>query len=934
MTPVEAPQPEAMGPSGPMTPVSTQPSGPMTPVSAPTAGPRGAGGLANQPASLYTGAKGFYNLNPSLNVMQDFGTDWSAGKGGVLPGFRTVATKLAAQYRLGIYDFNAGHGDPNHLGSADPHLSGRAMDVDTVNGETVGGELTPGIAKFVISTLSQPGTRVGLGGDLYKYFAKMPTYQGRVFQDEPTHVHVELTPEMAAYYGKGKPATPTAMTPVSKADIGAAAKAVASTGPSGKMTPVTASVLNPYLGPPSLAGVGSAVAGAWNALDRTGKDVEEFNERIMHYPLEGMDAILGAGQRFVAGATTTQMKQMQAAAAQHANPAQAVFGAMIGGHMQGLYDAFHPSDMPRQAQVIQDTLSMLHLPMNDTGWKRAGEVFLAQTLTDPLSVLPWMKTMAEAAKVPGAMRAVQAGMGEGKDMSFLRGLVGQQATESIAKASAQAKVWMKQTQDFFSSRPELSENLDNSGKAYRLGIENRVGKYINASETADTQMLEGAENQINTFTGNIPKQIAQRILQPGYVYGDTHMRAMAQAMGYEPTAAEMAAEPAKLLSYNVQARYRGLLNSLQAEGADVMGILKDHLADGRQMLGKTLVNTETQRVLERYGGWIGDGPIDASKLSQSGAVIGAKSPLRVLGTLGKESVMANPFPHGIKNVGILQYLRGGLPAFGKGLMYATRGITDEAAQRLSVMGEDAPEYLRDLKGPWKRVPLVRGVVGIGQKILNRLEGGYRSALLDHLDKEVGPSLTEADELLKGQMIRDALGDYKNVSAFVSMLQAMGGPFVAFRVGIVPKAVSQAIVRNPQRVEGLTRAQKDIEDNTGMEIGGPISDFAKMTAGPYSALGFFDSPSTTGPVGSAVQFGISGKMGTPTPPKELMAQTAFQYAGPFSALGSLWGIPYPAPGKQMGQFDLRSALLSLMSFYETEGWNPKAERRTEHFIETH
>ena len=940
MTPVDSTTDESAsgtGPSGPMTPVSAGPSGPMTPVAqqaTPKFNPREGG---------YQGPKGFYDENThGVNTEADLNTNWQAGKGGVRSGFRNLANSLASQYHLGIFDFNAGHGDPNHLGSADPHLSGRAMDVDTINGETVGGALTPGIARFIVSTLSKPGTRVGLGGDLYKYFAKMPQYQGRVFSDAPTHVHVEVTPEMESYYESHGTAPQTAMTPIKPKDFWSAAKAIASPKPQ-PMTPAEAIIANPYLGPRvQEAGVGTAIAGAWNALDRIGKDAEEFNGRVMHYPLEGMDAILGAAQRFNAGMSTTAIKDQQAAAAQHANPAQAAFGSLIHSHMQGLYDAFHPNDMPRQAQVVQDTLSMLHLPTNDTNpWRRAGEVFLAQTVTDPLSMFPWMKGIAETAKVPGAMRAIEAGIGPGKDVGFLRGLAGQTATDAVARGSNWAKSLWDWQRKVFAANPHWDGLLDGKGRGMVTGLLNRIGQDLEPVAKADEQLLKDGANVLeNAHSFDFAKPVVQRILQEGYVYGDNHMRTMAQAMGYEPTAAEMAKPAQSLVSYDVQQQYRNLVAAARSEGSNVVDLLTKHLDDSRKAVGNAMFNSEAQHVLEKYGGWIGDGPIDVAKLNNKG-VTGAitsflnQSPLKVLGQLGKESVMANPLPHILKNMGILQYLRGGLPAVGKALAYTVRGIPEETAQRLAAMGEKAPDYLHDMTGPWEKMPIIGKAtttwVSWMQQFMGRMEGSYRAALLDHLDKEVGPSLHMGDELQKGQMIRDALGDYKNVSAFVTGLQAMGGPFVAFRAGIVPKAVYQAVLRDPQRVEGLVRLQKQIEDNIGVELGGPISDFARMMP-MANPVGFLTSPSTMGIVGSGIQYLLSIRQGYPESPKELMGQAAQQYSGPISMVYSALGVPFAAPGKQMGQFDLQSALLGLMGWYSSQGWSPRAERAFDAHVE--
>jgi hypothetical protein len=135
------------------------------------------------------GTPSIYSVNPNVNVMGDYNTNWDGfGKGGIRPQFRTIVdglTKLGNH--LGIYDFDKGH----HYAPNDPHLDGRAMDVDTLNGETVGEEATPNVRKFVSQALAEdPKVRVGVPAGV---FSQLQDKTGRVFQDSPGHIHVELS---------------------------------------------------------------------------------------------------------------------------------------------------------------------------------------------------------------------------------------------------------------------------------------------------------------------------------------------------------------------------------------------------------------------------------------------------------------------------------------------------------------------------------------------------------------------------------------------------------------------------------------------------------------------------------------------------------------------------------------------------------------------
>jgi len=140
------------------------------------------------------------SVNPGLNAVTDYLTPFKGfGLGGVRPAFKAIVDGLAnLGNRMGVYDFNKGH----HYAPNDPHLDGRAMDVDTINGEPVGTWASPNVKTFVQQALDRdPRVRVGVPATIYKVIG---SHGGRVFQDEPAHIHVELDPSSTA------PGTPPA----------------------------------------------------------------------------------------------------------------------------------------------------------------------------------------------------------------------------------------------------------------------------------------------------------------------------------------------------------------------------------------------------------------------------------------------------------------------------------------------------------------------------------------------------------------------------------------------------------------------------------------------------------------------------------------------------------------------------------------------------
>jgi hypothetical protein len=137
------------------------------------------------------GQSGLFSVNPGVNVIGDYLTKWTkfAG-GGIRDEFRTVVDGLSKTFHLGIYDFDKGH----HYAPNDPHLDGRAMDVDTIDGDQVGTKLTPSIRSYITAALATPNVRVGVPKEIY---AALPANQkARAFVDAPAHIHTELAKVM------------------------------------------------------------------------------------------------------------------------------------------------------------------------------------------------------------------------------------------------------------------------------------------------------------------------------------------------------------------------------------------------------------------------------------------------------------------------------------------------------------------------------------------------------------------------------------------------------------------------------------------------------------------------------------------------------------------------------------------------------------------
>lgn len=137
------------------------------------------------------GQSGLFSVNAGVDVIKDYLTNWTTyAGGGIRKEFRAVVDNLASTFHLGIYDFDKGH----HPAPNDPHLDGRAMDVDTIDGEQVGDKLTPTIRSYMTAALKNPNVQLGVPKTIYDQLPS--SMKARVFVDKPAHIHTQLSQVM------------------------------------------------------------------------------------------------------------------------------------------------------------------------------------------------------------------------------------------------------------------------------------------------------------------------------------------------------------------------------------------------------------------------------------------------------------------------------------------------------------------------------------------------------------------------------------------------------------------------------------------------------------------------------------------------------------------------------------------------------------------
>ena len=234
---------------------------------------------------------------------------------------------------------------------------------------------------------------------------------------------------------------------------------------------------------------------------------------------------------------------------------------------------------------------------------------------------------------------------------------------------------------------------------------------------------------------------------------------------------------------------------------------------------------------------------------------------------------------------------------------------------------------------WSRIPGLgphyQALLGKLSDGMQRLDLGYRAAMLEHLDK-ANPAKDALTEYQKGRTIAEHLGDPRNQDWLVRTFEAIGGPFVAFRLGIAPRNVLSALVEHPGRVVMGPRLENDLQRNrqnpngpNEISMGGPTDDTAQELFDP---IGYALNPATSGELGSLVdQHFANGGVGASG--TSVLGNT-LQYNVPGGSVahnvaGAIGGTAMP--GQHMTLAD--KLALSIINAF-----GPKLKKKTPAYIE--
>jgi hypothetical protein len=629
---------------------------------------------------------------------------------------------------------------------------------------------------------------------------------------------------------------------------------------------------------------------------------EQFMAHAWNDTLGGLDAVLGAPGRALQGG-------IAAFDPSHPDVVKIV--------RNGIDNAVHPFDTAKVGKNLDTVMRKLgvdyfneYLDDHVTGKKNHPIVhgvlkFGTNLIVDPLFWAGPVSKLADMANLAGHVQQAASGIA-----AIVPG--SKALAPVLTSIQTLGKDVVKTGGQYFGRRPELDKYLTGDvGKTARMGIENKISnKFIRPAMQKDKELLEQNKAAVKGQGLNVDP-LRQRVLEHAFVYGNQQMRAQAMNLGYEQLTRKLhgndyflrqdSTAPLGTSKYDVHNAMQDLQTRLTAPGADEFQIWKQHLDNTRTDVAHGLITRETRDFLANHGGikdfdWANatqaerdrqaNQTVQSLSFGPKRVTIGpAGGPIDKLAGFargaGRNSVMLDPLPHGLRNVGMLAYISGGPVAFGKGLAYAFRGLDAQQLARMSDLGLHA-DYISSIKGPLG----ISQVGKIDSNILNRLELGYRQALYEHYDSFL-PKALPGHEIARDYQIADHinrdLGDYRNVSAFVSALQALGGPFVAFRVGTVPSAVGRAIRARPFYPESIIKAQDALTDrkhNSEIVIGGPVKDAAE---GYFNQADYFASGATAGPVGAALGAEIDAKNPHGTSPVS-MGEQFIENTVPGASLG--------------------------------------------------
>ena len=472
-----------------------------------------------------------------------------------------------------------------------------------------------------------------------------------------------------------------------------------------------------------------------------------------------------------------------------------------GDIVKDVWHSIWAADDHEMTKLTAGTQSAMHLPTHQAidAWVKqnvpkwgqgvartiigGADDFAPQMLADPLTYTGLGEVVkgAEALKYihplfAGGRVALQAWkaadkMGAGKFFTHLR---------TLSKTYDTVAASIGKTKDYFTVRPDLKD-LSPEAKQARMQIEGRVNNQFDSS-VGDTD---------KALTSGDPKQAEQVFLRTFLAHGSKKNATMAGKMlGYKGD--ELKTLVGKTTNTVKEANLKDALTQFVEKTApdetpaDMLARRVKALKKIRIEATDSAMRQQTEDYITRFG-TTDDKKLDVAKISTGDREAGRGSPkgsenfplLKMLRNWERNAIKLNPLPHSVKNVGELAYLAGGPRTVVEGLVHAATGVDgkiyaadakvghyagESMMKRLQTIGGAAPEAAYDYEG------ITGPLKGTMSKAMVRIENGWRQAVLgDKMLKDRqrptrwGTEWEDKDEILKGAIVNDRLGDYRNSS---------------------------------------------------------------------------------------------------------------------------------------------------------------------------
>lgn len=283
------------------------------------------------------------------------------------------------------------------------------------------------------------------------------------------------------------------------------------------------------------------------------------------------------------------------------------------------------------------------------------------------------------------------------------------------------------------------------------------------------------------------------------------------------------------------------LQSSVEEGAKIAGEGGEEAAQGPNEWGQDQLRQWMQKNVEdrqpsfQVGG----------KFQWGDKQVRLQDALTKVSRLWKSSLLGNILPHGLRNVGVVTLLRGGVKVAANGLRMAVQGIPQATQAEMKASGAWT-EFWRETPEMYKNLMLRTGLgAGIGAasgamkptgpndplghlrqmgegavlggafgaampkmgRLMDRFENAYRASYFQDLKKSLNPQ-SAADLFAIGAKVANDLGGYQHTSEFVKILQGIGGTFIAYRGNTVPRAFVHGLVNKTGLVTNALNAEQN------------------------------------------------------------------------------------------------------------------------------